>query len=128
MILALSVIYLGGSPPEWMRGVAAGAGAAVVAVVVQAGVGFGRAALDGREGAQRVRAIAYALIAATVTIVAGAWVVLALVGCGLFELLLRRSGWAHHARVARDCPRSCSRRRGSRRCRISCGRRSRSAP
>lgn len=97
MILALSAIYLGGSPPEWMRGVAAGAGAAVVAVVVQAGIGFGRAALDGREGAQRIRAIAYALIAAAVTVVAGAWVVLALLGCGLFELLLRRSGWTHHA-------------------------------
>lgn len=96
MILALSVVYLGGSPPEWMRGVAAGAGAAVVAVVVQAGVGFGRAALDGREGAQRIRAIAYALIAGAVTIVAGAWVVLALLGCGLFELLLRRRGWTHH--------------------------------
>lgn len=97
MILALSVLYLGGSPPEWMRGLAAGAGAAVVAVVVQAGVGFGRAALAGREGAQRIRAIAYALIAGAVTIVAGAWVVLALLGCGLFELLLRRSGWANHA-------------------------------
>ena len=94
MILVLSAAYLGGSPPAWMRGLAAGAGAAVVAVVVQAGVGFGRAALDGREGAQRVRAIAYAVIAAAVTIVAGAWVVLALLGCGLFELGLRRSGWA----------------------------------
>ncbi len=96
MILALSALYLGGSPPEWMRGLAAGAGAAVVAVVVQAGVGFGRAALAGREGAQRIRAFAYALIAGAVTIVAGAWVVLALLGCGLFELLLRRSGWANH--------------------------------
>jgi chromate transporter len=97
MILALSALYLGGAPPEWMRGVAAGAGAAVVAVVVHAGVGFGRAALDGREGTQRVRAIAYALIAGAVTVIAGAWVVLALLGCGLFELALRRSGWANRA-------------------------------
>lgn len=97
LILVLSALYLGGTPPDWMRGVAAGAGAAVVAVVVQAGVGFGRAALAGREGAQRVRAVAYALIAGAVTIVAGAWVVLALLACGLFELLLRRRGWADHA-------------------------------
>lgn len=97
MILGLSALYLGGSPPEWMRGVAAGAGAAVVAVVVQAGVGFGRAALAGREGAQRIRAIAYALIAGAVTIVAGAWVVLALLACGLFELGLRHTGWADRA-------------------------------
>lgn len=97
MILVLSALYLGGTPPEWMRGVAAGAGAAVIAVVVQAGVGFGRAALDGREGAQRTRAIAYALIAGAVTVTAGAWVVLALLGCGLFELALRRSGWADRA-------------------------------
>lgn len=97
IILVLSALYLGGTPPEWMRGVAAGAGAAVIAVVVQAGVGFGRAALDGREGAQRLRAIAYALIAGAVTIVAGAWVVLALLACGLFELALRRGGWASHA-------------------------------
>lgn len=97
MILVLSALYLGGTPPGWMRGVAAGAGAAVVAVVVQAGVGFGRAALAGREGAQRIRAIAYALIAGAVTIAAGAWVVLALLACGLFELALRRAGWADRA-------------------------------
>lgn len=97
LILVISALYLGGTPPEWMRGVAAGAGAAVIAVVVQAGVGFGRAAIAGREGAQRLRAIAYALIAGAVTIVAGAWVVLALLACGLFELALRRGGWADHA-------------------------------
>lgn len=97
MIIALSALYLGGTPPPWMRGVAAGAGAAVIAVVAHAGVGFGRAALDGREGAQRLRAIGYALIAAAVTIGAGAWVALALLGCGLFELALRRGGWADRA-------------------------------
>ncbi len=94
MILVLSALYLHGTPPDWMKGIAAGAGAAVVAVVVQAGVGFGRAALQGREGAQRIRAVLYALIAGCVTVVAGAWVVLALLGCGLFELVLRRGGLA----------------------------------
>lgn len=94
MILVLSALYLHGTPPDWMKGIAAGAGAAVVAVVVQAGVGFGRAALQGREGAQRIRAVLYALIAGCVTVVAGAWVVLALLGCGLIELALRRGGLA----------------------------------
>ena len=94
MILVLSALYLHGTPPDWMKGIAAGAGAAVVAVVVQAGVGFGRAALQGREGAQRIRAVLYALIAGSVTVVAGAWVVLALLGCGLLELALRHGGLA----------------------------------
>lgn len=93
MIIALSALYLGGTPPDWVRGIAAGAGAAVVAVVVQAGIGFGRAALEGRTGARRGRAIAYALIAGAVTVTAGAWVVVALLGCGAFELAVRRGGW-----------------------------------
>ena len=37
LILALAVVFLGGSPPTWVRGAGAGAGAAVAAVAVQAG-------------------------------------------------------------------------------------------
>jgi chromate transporter len=37
VILALSVLFLAGTPPLWVRGAGAGAGAAVAAVAVQAG-------------------------------------------------------------------------------------------
>ena len=37
VILALSVLFLAGRPPLWVRGAGAGAGAAVAAVAVQAG-------------------------------------------------------------------------------------------
>ena len=39
IILALSVLFLGGSPPRWVRGAGMGAGAAVAAVAVSAGLG-----------------------------------------------------------------------------------------
>ncbi|MBJ7332064.1 MAG: chromate efflux transporter [Solirubrobacteraceae bacterium] len=97
IILVLSALYLGGTPPEWVRGLAAGAGAAVIAVVAQAGVSFGRAALEGRVGAERTRAIAYALFAGGVTVITGAWVVLALLACGFAELAIRRRGWSDRA-------------------------------
>src|SRR5689334_19662349 len=37
-ILALSALFLAGSPPDWVRGAGAGAGAAVAAVAVDAGL------------------------------------------------------------------------------------------
>jgi chromate transporter len=39
MILALSALFLSGSPPPWLRGAGMGAGAAVAAVAVRAGLG-----------------------------------------------------------------------------------------
>jgi chromate transporter len=39
MILALSVLFLAGSPPVWIRGAGMGAGAAVAPVAVRAGLG-----------------------------------------------------------------------------------------
>ena len=38
MVLAIAALALGDAPPEWILGIGAGAGAAVVAVVVQAGI------------------------------------------------------------------------------------------
>ena len=43
------------------------------------------------------RAAFYAVVGAVATLVAGPWVVLALLGCGLAELALRRGGAALHA-------------------------------
>ncbi len=89
LVLALAATALGERPPDWIRGLGAGAGAAVVAVVAQAGLALGRAALDGRDGGSRARALGYVAIGIAATILAGPWVVLVLLGCGLVELAIR---------------------------------------
>jgi chromate transporter len=48
-VLAIAAVALADEPPEWVRGVGAGAAAAVVAVIVQAGIALGRASLEGRR-------------------------------------------------------------------------------
>src|SRR5918997_5349299 len=45
MVLAISAVALADEPPEWIRGVGAGAAAAVVAVVAQAGLRLGCASI-----------------------------------------------------------------------------------
>src|SRR5262245_48854235 len=47
MVLAIAAVALGESPPLWIRAVGAGAAAAVVAVVVQAGIALGRTSVVG---------------------------------------------------------------------------------
>jgi chromate transporter len=89
LILAMSALFLATSPPTWVRG--AGAGAAVAAAAVQAGAGLlpaSRARMSSRWR-WAVYLAAGGVAAATV----GPWLVLVLLGCGLFELGLRRS-WA----------------------------------
>ena len=87
-ILGLSVLFLAGSPPAWVRGAGAGAGAAVAAVAVRAGAGlipssWLRAPAHGRW-------IAYALLGGLAGALVGALLVLVLVACGLVEVVLRR--------------------------------------
>jgi chromate transporter len=93
LVLAISALALSDSPPEWILGIGAGAAAAVVAVVAQAGIVLTRASLEQRH----VRAIAYVAIGAAATVFAGAGLVLALLACGLIELAWRRRGAAVHA-------------------------------
>ena len=91
LVLVLAAASLGQAPPDWLRGLAAGAGAAVVAVVVQAGVVFGRASLEGLgRGARLARAVAYVVAGAVATVVAGPGVVLVLLAGGVVELVVRR--------------------------------------
>ena len=87
IILALSVLFVAGSPPLWVLGAGAGAGAAVPAVAVQAG--WSLLVPSWRNRASAVRWLAYlaAGLAAAATI--GAWLVLVLLGCGAIELLAR---------------------------------------
>ena len=91
-ILALSALFLAGTPPLWVRGAGAGAGAAVAAVAVQAGwtllgPSWTRAGKAGR--ARRFRWVAYLLAGGAAAATIGPWLVLVLLGCGLAELALR---------------------------------------
>ena len=80
LILALSALFLAGSPPRWVRGAGAGAGAAVAAVAVQAGLSL----LPGsRRRARRPSALArLPLVGGVAAATIGPWLVLVLVACG----------------------------------------------
>jgi len=87
VILALSVLFVAGSPPLWVLGAGAGAGAAVPAVAVQAGWSLLVPSRRNRASAVRWTAYLAAGLAAAATI--GAWLVLVLLGCGAVEFLAR---------------------------------------
>ncbi len=89
VIIGLSVLFLAGSPPVWVRGAGAGAGAAVAAVAVQAGLDLIPSSWD--RAKVHARWIAYALLGAVAGALVGAWLVLVLIACGLIEVLFRRA-------------------------------------
>jgi chromate transporter len=94
LILALSLLFLTHSPPLWVKGAGAGAGAAVAAVAVHAARGLIGSSF-GHVRASRTRAArwgAYLLIGAVAAALLSAYVVLALLACGLLELLIERGG------------------------------------
>jgi chromate transporter len=87
VILALSVLFLTGTPPLWVLGAGAGAGAAVPAVAVQAGWSLLGPSWKNKAAAVRWVCYVAAGLAAAPTI--GPWLVLVLLGCGAVELLAR---------------------------------------
>ena len=87
LILALSALFLAGSPPRWVRGAGMGAGAAVAAVAVRAGIDIGRPIAARTAPRARLRIAAYSLAGAVAAAVAGPWLVLVLLACGALELL-----------------------------------------
>lgn len=89
LILALSVLFLAGSPPAWVRGAGMGAGAAVAAVAVSAGLGVGLPIWRRTSNPRRPRILIYALASAAGAASAGPWLVLILLGCGAIELASR---------------------------------------
>jgi chromate transporter len=89
LILALSVLFLAGSPPAWIRGAGAGAGAAVAPVAVRAGLGVAVPIWRRTHEARRARVIVYALAGGIAAAVTGPWLVLVLLACGAIELALR---------------------------------------
>src|SRR6201996_9334844 len=93
MILALSLVFLSGSPPDWIRGAGAGAGAAVAAVAVRAGEDLLRPSFARARGEDRalIRCAAYGTAGGGAAATLWPWLVLVLLGCGLLELLIRRA-------------------------------------
>ncbi|HYB31604.1 MAG TPA: chromate efflux transporter [Solirubrobacteraceae bacterium] len=96
LILILSVLFLAHNPPLWVRGAGAGAGAAVAAVAVQAARGLIGSSFDHVRGnrARIARWTGYVAIGAAAAALVGAYLVLALLACGLVEVLIQRR--PHH--------------------------------
>jgi chromate transporter len=93
-ILALSALFLAGTPPLWVKGAGAGAGAAVAAVAVQAGwtllvPSWARARASG--GMRRFRWAGYLLAGGAAAATIGPWLVLVLLGSGVTELVIRQA-------------------------------------
>ena len=96
LILALSVVFLAGTPQRWVRGAGAGAGAAVAAVAVQAAwsllVPSWKRAIGQAGRSRRVRWGLYLVAGGASAATIGPWLVLVLLGCGVTELAIRRRG------------------------------------
>ena len=91
-VLVLAALTLQDDPPGWVLGAAAGAGAAVVAVVARAGLELVRASVSGEHRARRA---AYLVAGAAATVLVGPAVVGVLLLAGLLELALRRAPAGH---------------------------------
>ncbi|HEX3425219.1 MAG TPA: chromate efflux transporter [Acidimicrobiales bacterium] len=93
IILGLSALFLASRPPRWVLGAAAGAGAAVAAVAINAAMGLLPASWSRARQvpgpATAVRWVAYLLAGGIAAGLAGSWLVLVLLVCGLLELALR---------------------------------------
>jgi chromate transporter len=92
LVLALAAVFLAHSPPLWVRGAGAGAGAAVGAVALHAARGLLGPSLA-RVRALRAREVAwlfYLLAGAAGALLVGPFLVFVLLGCGMFELARRQ--------------------------------------
>ena len=71
LTIAIAAVALQDDPPAWVRGLGAGAAAAVVAVVAQAGFQLAAASLEGRSRGGLARALVYALLGGAATVAVG---------------------------------------------------------
>ena len=92
LILPLSALFLAHTPPLWVRGAGAGAGAAVAAVAVQAARGLLAPSFERVHGnrSRQARWLAYLTVGTVAAALIGPYLVLALLACGLLELLTQR--------------------------------------
>ncbi|MCL2395126.1 MAG: chromate efflux transporter, partial [Acidimicrobiaceae bacterium] len=95
VILALSEVFLAHHPPLAIAGAAAGAGAAVPAVAIQAAVGLVPASWRraGTAEAARIRWVLFFVAGGAAAATVGPWLVLVLLACGLIEAWARTGGW-----------------------------------
>ncbi|MGD0394103.1 MAG: chromate efflux transporter [Acidimicrobiales bacterium] len=91
IILALSALFLSAHPPLWVLGAAAGAGAAVPVVALNAAAGLLPASWhrSGTEPAGKVRWILYFLAGGISAATIGPFLVLVLIVCGVTEIVIR---------------------------------------
>jgi chromate transporter len=91
VILGLSAVFLAEHPPLAIAGAAAGAGAAVPAVAIQAAISLAPASWRraGPAAAAKRRWILYALAGGAAAATVGPWLVLILVAAGLGEVTAR---------------------------------------
>jgi chromate transporter len=87
LIIVLAALFLAARVPPWIAGLAAGAGGAVPAVAVSAAVSLVPASWRraGDRLAARIRWSAYLAAGAAASVLAGPWLALVLLGCGLAE-------------------------------------------
>ena len=92
LIIALSALFLAKHPPIGVLGAAAGAGAAVPAVALNASRGLLPASWRriGDARSQRLRWVGYAVVGAVAAAWFGEYLVIALIACGVFEIVIRR--------------------------------------
>jgi chromate transporter len=94
VILALAAVFLAPNPPVWILGAAAGSGAAIAPVAVNAAVllvpSSWQRAGTARSG--RARWALYALAGGVSAATVGPYLVLVLAACGLIEVSVRRGG------------------------------------
>jgi chromate transporter len=101
VILGLSAVFLARHPPLWIKGAAAGAGAAVPVVALSAAIGLAPASWRrvGTARPARARWACYLVIGGAAGGLLGPFLVLILVGCGLLEMLVRmRPVWSARLR------------------------------
>lgn len=87
-VIALAALFLASSPPTWVLAVGAGAGAAIPAVALNAGLGLAKPSWKATEC--RWRWITYAFIGTLAAAAAGPFVVVALLTCGCVEVAVTR--------------------------------------
>jgi chromate transporter len=91
IILSLAAIFLAPRPPSWLQGAAAGAGAAVAAVALNAALGLLPASwrrAGGSRGA-RIRWMSYLTVGGAAAATIGPFLVLVILCCGLLETTVR---------------------------------------
>jgi chromate transporter len=87
-VVALAALFLASSPPAWVLAVGAGAGAAIPAVALNAGIGLAKPSWNGTDS--RLRWTFYALVGVVTAAMAGPFVVVALLVCGFVEVMTTR--------------------------------------